>query len=82
MGALARTVGSMRNTGLVMIGISTALAVMTRAHDGRYYDELLWTKSNWHEYVLGFPYQDVVGKLGPSTAAFLGSIVDLSLIHI
>lgn len=80
MGALARTVGSMRNTGLVMIGISTALAVMTRAHDGRYYDELLWTKSNWHEYVLGFPYQDVVGKLGPSTAAFLGSIVDVGFL--
>lgn len=80
MGALARTVNSVRTTALVVIGVSTALAVMTRAHDGRYYDELLWTKTHWHEYVLGFPYHDVVGKLGPSTAAFLGSIVDLDLL--
>ncbi len=80
MGALARAVDSVRNTALMVLGITTALAVVTLAHDGRYYDELLWTKTNWHEYVLGFPYQDVVGKLGPSTTAFLGSIVDVDFL--
>lgn len=81
MGALARTVDSVRIKPLVMlIGMTTALAAVSRARDGRYYDELLWTKANWHEYVLGFPHNDVVSKLGPSTEAFLSSIVDVHVL--
>ena len=62
---------------LVLLLVLTAALETTRSHDGRFYDELLWTKSNWNEYVLGFPYDDVLAKLGPSTREFLGAIVDV-----
>lgn len=53
-----------------------AITKAAQAHDGRFYDELLWTKSNWQEYVLAFPHDDVLAKLGPSSRAYLGAIID------
>ena len=53
---------------------------VTLGHESRFYDELLWTKRNWNEYVLAFPYNDVLAKVGPSSRAFLGSIVDVDVL--
>jgi hypothetical protein len=46
-------------------------------HDGRYYDELLWSKSSWNEYKLIFPLHKVHSMLDSSSRQSLESILDL-----
>lgn len=58
---------------VILFVISSCFPSVVLGEQGRYYDELLWTKGHWQEYKLRFPYREFLfdsGRISPFIDAY------------